>query len=83
MKPQQWYPPTELPDQDFNYPIEDADVSVRVVVEWNWVNPINLEYPEELRFARYYWPDEKGGKGYWVIDGVCGNTSIKRWIYLT
>jgi hypothetical protein len=81
MKPLQWYPPTELPDQDFNYPIEDVDVSVRVVVEWNWDNPINREYPGELRFARYWWPN-KGRKGYWMIDGISGNTLVKRWIYI-
>ena len=75
MKPLKWYPPTYLPDQDFDYPNENMDISVRVIVDWDWKG----QPPEkqDMRFARYWW-DHK----MWCIDGVTGNVIIKRWIYI-
>lgn len=67
-----WHPGNLTPPVDWDYPL-DGYVSKRVVAEWVWEYNENLE--TELRFAKYYW----GTPGHWMIEGVTGNTIVKRW----
>jgi hypothetical protein len=76
-----WVDAKTLPPQDFDYPDETKDVSVRVVVDWKWAK-YNSIFPEPYRFARYQWPSRPGEVGYWMIEGISGSTIINKWIYL-
>lgn len=69
-----WKTPPETPEQDWD--IDYQDVSVRVIVDWEWASH---DKPQELRFARYHWGK---GSNYWVIEGITGTTTVKRWIHL-
>ena len=67
-----WHTGDETPPVNWDYPYDDY-VSVRVIVEWEWENPENPK-GQELRFATYWWKSKR-----WAIDGITGNTIIKRW----